>query len=200
MNLVPEMNRTKFVDLKSFYNFYYLHFFCRTRFNDSKPFWKRGPKFPRGPKLEALTGRNVDYFHQRWWIEFCQWRDHDSVLTAEFLVLDDHENCAENFANNCWDFNKEKISVKVPSRLFFWRENSTIYLTSPSWTITLKDHEVNSPSPLSHEYLNSRWIYPYSSMMGRWPFELPFFKYLFSFLFVSIQSMYYPTRSGSPGI
>ncbi len=29
--------------------------FCRTRFNDSKPFWKRGPKFPWGFKLEALT-------------------------------------------------------------------------------------------------------------------------------------------------
>jgi hypothetical protein len=30
-------------------------FFCRTRFNDSKPFRKRGPKFPWGPKLGALT-------------------------------------------------------------------------------------------------------------------------------------------------
>jgi hypothetical protein len=30
-------------------------FFCMTRFNDSKPFWKRGPKFSWGPKLGALT-------------------------------------------------------------------------------------------------------------------------------------------------
>jgi hypothetical protein len=30
-------------------------FFCRTRFSDNKPFWKRGPKFPRSPKLGALT-------------------------------------------------------------------------------------------------------------------------------------------------
>jgi hypothetical protein len=30
-------------------------FFCRTRFNDSKPIQKRGPKFPWGPKLGALT-------------------------------------------------------------------------------------------------------------------------------------------------
>jgi hypothetical protein len=32
-------------------------FFCRTRFNDSKPFWKRREKFPRGPKLEASAVR-----------------------------------------------------------------------------------------------------------------------------------------------
>ncbi len=30
-------------------------FFCRMRFNDSKPFWKRGPKFPWGPMLGAFT-------------------------------------------------------------------------------------------------------------------------------------------------
>jgi hypothetical protein len=30
-------------------------FFCRTRFSESKPFWKRGPKFLCGPKLGALT-------------------------------------------------------------------------------------------------------------------------------------------------
>ncbi len=29
--------------------------FCRTRFNDGKPFWKRGPKYPWGPMLGALT-------------------------------------------------------------------------------------------------------------------------------------------------
>ncbi len=30
-------------------------FFSRMRFNDSRPFWKRGPKFPWGPKLGAFT-------------------------------------------------------------------------------------------------------------------------------------------------
>ncbi len=40
---------------KVFLQLLFSSFFCRTRFNDSKPFWNRGPKFPWGPKLGAFT-------------------------------------------------------------------------------------------------------------------------------------------------
>ncbi len=51
MNDGPKINRTKFVDLKFFYNFYSLDFSVGRvlMIHDSKPFWKRGPK------LEVLT-------------------------------------------------------------------------------------------------------------------------------------------------
>ncbi len=45
-------------------------FFCRTRFDDSKPFWKRGQKFPWGPKSEALTvpiWRHITLFFLFYW-------------------------------------------------------------------------------------------------------------------------------------
>ncbi len=51
---------------KGFLKLSFSSFFCRTRFNDSKPFWERGPKFPRGPKLVALTViRGIDVFQNR---------------------------------------------------------------------------------------------------------------------------------------
>ncbi len=40
---------------KVFLQLLFFSFFYRTRFNDSKPFWKKRSKFPWGPKLEALT-------------------------------------------------------------------------------------------------------------------------------------------------
>ncbi len=39
---------------KVFLELLFSSFFCRMRFNDSKPFYKRGPTFPLGPKLRAL--------------------------------------------------------------------------------------------------------------------------------------------------
>ncbi len=56
MNDVPKMNRTKITNLKCFYNSSFSSFFCRTRFDDSKLFWKR-TRFTWHPKLEALTVR-----------------------------------------------------------------------------------------------------------------------------------------------
>jgi hypothetical protein len=42
-------------------------FFCRTRFNYNKPFWKRSPKFPWGPKLGALTVHSsTSYVYPVW--------------------------------------------------------------------------------------------------------------------------------------
>ncbi len=57
MNHVPNMNRNKFQICRSngFLQLLFSSFFCRMRFNDSKPFWKNGPKFPWGPKLGAFT-------------------------------------------------------------------------------------------------------------------------------------------------
>ncbi len=40
---------------KVFLQILFSSFFCRTFFNDSKLFWRRGPKFPWGSKLGALT-------------------------------------------------------------------------------------------------------------------------------------------------
>ncbi len=48
---------------KVFLQLLFSSFFCRMRFNDSKPFSKRGPKFPWGPKLGALT---VTVWHPPW--------------------------------------------------------------------------------------------------------------------------------------
>ncbi len=49
------MNKTEFVDLTFFLQLSFTSFFCKARFDDSKHFLKRGPKFPWGPKLEDLT-------------------------------------------------------------------------------------------------------------------------------------------------
>jgi hypothetical protein len=57
MNHVLKMNRTEFVDLNFFYNFYSLHFSVGRIQLIASPSekLKRGPKFPWGPKLGALT-------------------------------------------------------------------------------------------------------------------------------------------------
>ncbi len=66
MNHVQKMNRTKFVDLKFFFlQLLFSSFFCRTRFNDSKTFWKRDSRFPWGPKWGALMVWLIFFIQRR---------------------------------------------------------------------------------------------------------------------------------------
>jgi hypothetical protein len=55
-------------------------FFCRTRFYDSKFFWKSGPKYSWGPKLGALT-----VTHGSWLTSFNVRIVHVTSYTCDFL-------------------------------------------------------------------------------------------------------------------
>jgi hypothetical protein len=55
LTCVSKTNRTEFVSLTFFYNFYFL--FSVGRINDGKPYWKKKSKFTQSPMLEALTAR-----------------------------------------------------------------------------------------------------------------------------------------------
>jgi hypothetical protein len=50
---VPKMNRSEFANLIFFLQLSFSLFFCKMRFDDRKPFWRK-KKFIWGPKLEAL--------------------------------------------------------------------------------------------------------------------------------------------------
>ncbi len=55
MNHVLKNEQNQICRSKGFLQLLLSSFFCRTRFKDSKPLWKRGPTFYWGPKLGALT-------------------------------------------------------------------------------------------------------------------------------------------------
>jgi hypothetical protein len=116
-----------------FLQLWFSSFFCRTRFSDSKPFWKRGPK------LGALT------------VVFPGWKSWEdcivSVNTRHFTI-----RCAISYA---FIENDVLVDYDVSDVMCHHLKRSFNHLTSYDWSVRAKD---SAPVLCSAAWINSKTI------------------------------------------
>jgi hypothetical protein len=103
------------VDVKFFYHFCSLHLFCRTRFNDSKPFWERGPK------LGALTVQNIVSLD--WWKKLA-WK-----LKSITTIIRN----TKSKIHSSWRLDCSRLQVIVKTFFFDWVQHDILIVSTSFW-------------------------------------------------------------------